>query len=186
MDEEYIGTIKLFAGDFAPKGYMYCAGQLLPISGNEALFSIIGANYGGDGRVNFALPDLRGRIPVGQGQISGTHIFRLGTRAGTEETTLTISNLPPHNHITQLSVSSENATDSIPVAGASIAVPGTSQGRDFTPTLGFNTVAPNVNLNDNSVITGLAGAGMPINNMQPYLTLNYIICVYGIYPTRND
>ena len=186
MDEEYIGVIKLFAGNFAPRGYEFCAGQILPISNNEALYSIIGTTYGGDGKTTFALPDLRGRVPVGQGKISATDVFNLGTRAGDEQVTLTVNNLPPHTHQTHLSVSSSDATEIKPSANNSIAAPGTYAGREFSGTFGFNTQNPDTVLNQQSVKTDFTGGGLPINNMQPYLALNYIICVYGIYPSKND
>lgn len=184
MDEEYIGVIKLFAGNFAPKGYQFCAGQLLPIQGYQALFSILGITYGGDGRTTFALPDLRGKVPVCQGQSPGTNFYRLGDRGGSEQTTLNVSNMPPHNHGVRLSVSASNANQSVPAANSTIAAPGTSSGRDFTGTLGFNSEEPNTVLNAESVKTDNMGGGAPINNIQPYLALNYIICIYGLFPPR--
>lgn len=179
-----MGVIKLFSGNFAPKYYMLCNGQLLSIRNYTALFSILGTTYGGDGITTFALPNLNGRVPIGQGQSSTGSYYTLGEAAGNETTTLLTSNMPPHNHEAQLSVSSGNATESVPLVQSSIATPGTSQGRDFTSTLGFNTQSPDTPLNTQSVKTGIAGSGMPINNMQPYLVQNYIICVQGIFPSR--
>lgn len=184
MDDEYIGAIKLFTGNFEPRGYKFCAGQILQIGAFQALFAVIGNTYGGDGRVNFALPDLRGRVPVGQGQSPGASNYRLGANGGNEQITLTLNNLPPHIHPAHLSVSASNANQSTPATDSTIASPGTSSGRDFTSTLGFSTSDPNTVLNAKSVQTDIVGGGQPVNNLQPYLAVNYIICVDGIYPSR--
>lgn len=182
--DELMGVIKLFAGDFAPKYYMLCNGQLLSIAQNTALFSLLGTTYGGDGVNTFALPNLNGRVPIGQGQSPGTRNYSLGEMSGSETTTLLSINMPPHNHAAHLSVSASNANQNMPTANSTIAAPGTSSGRDFTSTLGFNTSDPDTVLNAKSVQTDVVGGGLPINNMQPYLALNYIICVQGIYPSR--
>lgn len=179
--DELIGTIKLFAGTFAPRGFMYCAGQLLPISQNAALFSIIGTTYGGDGRTTFALPDLRDRVPVGAGMGNGNVGLnaRLGQQGGQVTHTLTAAEMPNHSH--GVVASNANASISAPVNGASIAKPGSVDGRTFNETLGFNTDAPNTELHP----TGASGGSQAHNNMQPYVGLSYIICVNGIFPSRN-
>lgn len=184
--EEILGVIKIFAGNFAPKGFMFCAGQILPIAQNDALFSLLGTTYGGNGSTTFALPNLQGVVPIGQGQSRSGNIYTLGETAGAPTTTILTSNMPPHVHTGpgKISVSGANSTDAVPVDGASIAVPGSIVSRAFLPTLGFATATPSVNLISN-VTTAVAGSGLPINNMQPYLAINYIICVAGIYPSRN-
>lgn len=184
--DELIGVIKIFAGNFAPRGYMLCQGQILSIAQNQALFAILGTTYGGNGTTNFALPNLQGVVPIGQGNSRSGQNYALGQTAGTETTTILTSNMPPHVHTgpSKISVSSANSTDSTPADGASIAVPGSIVSREFSPTLGFATSTPSVNLNSN-VTTAPAGSGLPINNMQPYLAINYIICVAGEFPSRN-
>ncbi|MDN4013811.1 tail fiber protein [Chryseobacterium gambrini] len=180
MDEELIGTIKLFAGNFAPRGYMLCNGAILNISQNQALFSILGSVYGGDGKTTFALPNLNGRMPVGAGTSNTGKSVVLGEASGTVTNTLLSSNLP--SIVSQLRVSKSNATTSTPSSSASIAVSGTQAGRDFTAVPSFINAAPDTPINSASVT--FAGQNLPVNNMPPYLGLNYIICVNGIYPSR--
>lgn len=183
--EEFIGIVKLFAGTFAPRGWAFCQGQLLPISANSALFSILGTTYGGDGRTTFALPDLRGRVAVGMGQGPGLSDYREGQMGGAETTNLTENNMPSHTHTAKLQVSSANATESQATSGASIGAPGYPDGRKFTNTSGFNTSSPDVGLNSESVVVGSSGGNQPVENIQPYLAMNYIICLEGIFPPRN-
>jgi microcystin-dependent protein len=188
--EEYIGTIMLFAGNWAPKNWAYCQGQLLPIQGNEALFSIIGATYGGDARTNFALPDLRGRVPVGMGAGAGLSNRRLGEKGGAEVDYLTIDELPPHTHTMNASAevhvaipvnTQESATTS--PKGAYLAKAEHSIYMDEASTNDF-LADPQVTSNL-AVTADKTGAGQPHNNMQPYLGVNYIICINGIYPSRS-
>lgn len=181
--DELIGAIKLFAGSFAPTGFMYCSGQLLPIAQYQALYSVLGNVYGGDGQTTFALPDLRDRVPVGAGMGQGNVGLNLmpGQQGGQVMHTLTINEMPQHNHLVQ--VSNENSTQSKATNGASVGTPGTSDGRGFDETLGFNSSSPNTQLDPSSLST--AGASQPHNNMQPYIGLSYIICVNGVYPTRD-
>lgn len=183
--EPFIGEIVMFGGNFAPRGWAFCQGQLLPISQNSALFSILGTTYGGDGRTSFALPDLRGRSPMSAGNGPGLANYRLGQTGGAETTTLTVANMPSHNHVGVLKVSSANATQSAATNGASIATPGTLAGRTFTPTEGFNAGGPDITLNSQSVETANSGSNQSFNNMQPYLALNYIIALQGVYPSRS-
>ena len=184
--DEFMGVIKIFAGNFAPKGWAFCNGQLLSISQNSALFSLLGTTYGGDGQTSFALPDLRGRAPIHFGQGPGLSNYIQGQVSGTETNSLTIANMPTHNHpvVASMSVSSQNADQAVAVSGASIASPGQQVSRNFEPTLGFNSAAPNVNVSGLSVQEGYAGGNTPVNNIQPILAVNYIICLYGIYPSR--
>jgi len=183
--EPFIGEVIMFGGNFAPRGWALCEGQLLPISSNSALFSILGTIYGGDGRTTFALPDLRGRVPMQQGNGPGLSSHALGSRSGVETHNLSVANLPPHNHSGSVHVSSAAATKSAAAAGDSIAAPGTGTGRDFASTEGFNSVAPNVALSNASVTTANTGSGTSVSNMQPSLALNYIIALVGTYPSRN-
>ncbi|WP_208328361.1 phage tail protein [Flavobacterium poyangense] len=183
--EEYIGIVKLFAGNFAPRGWALCNGQILSIAQNAALFSILGTTYGGNGQTTFALPNLQGAVPIGVGTGNGG-TYVLGEAAGTPSTSILTSNLPAHVHTGAgtIAVANTNSTASIPTAGASIAIPGSIISRVFTPTLGFATSTPNVNL-ATSITTGITGSNIPISIMQPYLTMTYIICTEGIFPSRN-
>ena len=180
-----MGQVIMFGGNFAPRGWAFCEGQLLPISANSALFSLLGTTYGGDGRTTFALPDLRGRVALQPGTGPGLSRHNLGQQQGAENHSLTVANLPAHNHSGSVHVSSANATTSVPAAGNSIAAPGTGSGRNFTPTEGFNAVAPDVALGATSVSTVNVGSGSPVTNMQPSLGINFIIALQGIYPSRS-
>ena len=189
--DEYIGVIKAFAGNFAPQNYFSCDGTLLQIRQYATLFSIIGTTYGGNGTSTFALPDLRANAPIG---ITGTGPspqpalnVALGQKGGAGSVTLNVNNMPAHTHVATLNVNSGNSTVSTPVATNSIATPGAESGGHggtFTPTLGFNTTAPNVALNSGSVVNASTGGSQPVNTMSPYLGIRYIICVNGLYPSR--
>ena len=183
--DEFIGIVKLFAGNFAPRGWAFCNGQILSIATNQALFSILGTTYGGNGQTTFALPNLQGATAIGAGTGSGS-TYVLGQAAGTPNVSILTSNLPAHVHAGpgKISVSASNATDATPVAGASIAVPGSIISRVFTPTLGYATATPSVDLTSN-VTTGATGSNLPISVMQPYVALSYIICLEGVFPSRN-
>ncbi|HAO09131.1 MULTISPECIES: phage tail protein [Chryseobacterium] len=180
MDDELMGVVKVFAGNFAPRGYMFCNGALLSIAQYSALFSLLGTTYGGDGIRTFALPNLNGRTPIGQGNSNTGRSYTLGEVGGTIQNTLLSSNLP--SFASQLKVSSSNATTSVPTANTSIAVSGIQAGRDFTAVPSFVDAAPNTVLYPQSVV--FTGQNLPVNNMPPYLGINYIICVEGIYPSR--
>jgi microcystin-dependent protein len=172
-----LGSIFLFAGDFAPKNWALCNGQLLSISQNMALFSILGTTYGGDGVRTFALPDLRGRAPVHQGNPPGIEGVQLGEMAGTPNTTLLITNLPSHSH--SLAASSSPG-DSPSPAGAVLADFGTT----LPPTGPYTTAhPPSTTLSPNAV--GVSGQSQPINITQPTIALNFIIATQGIYPSRS-
>ena len=182
--DEYLGMIKIFGGNFAPTGWLMCNGQLLSIAQNTALFSLLGTTYGGDGVTTFALPNLQSRTPIGMGQGQGLSYRNQGEVSGTESNTLSIPNMPPHNHQATLSASNADSGQSAATAGASIGTPGTLTGRTFSGTLGYNTSTPNTILNPASVTTGVVGQGIPVNNMQPFMAVNYIICTQGLYPSR--
>jgi len=180
-----IGEIILFGGNFAPRTWAFCEGQLLPIASNTALFSILGTTYGGDGRTTFALPDLRGRSAMQQGRGPGLSTRTLGQRGGFETTTLTVANMPSHSHVAQMSVSNADSNISTPVAGVSIATPGSTVARAFNGTDGFANATPNVELNTATVSLSNTGSGTAFNNMEPYLALNFVICLQGTFPSRS-
>jgi len=177
--EPFLGQITLFPFNFAPNGWAFCQGQLLPISQNTALFSLLGTFYGGNGVSNFALPDLRGRVPIGQGQGPGLSNYAIGSVQGVETVTLLASQSPPHSHPFQ--AFAVQATTNAP-SGA-LPAQGHSTGRGAPA---VNTYAPlqtAVPLASGQV--GPAGNGQPHNNLQPYLTLNWCIAMQGIYPSRS-
>lgn len=178
--EEMLATIKMFAGNFAPRGYLFCNGALLPISQNQALFSLLGTTYGGNGTTTFALPNFNGRAPIGSGIANTGKSVNLGEMGGSPTTTLLSTNLP--TFMSTLKVSSSNAATATPTLTTSIAVTGTQSGRDFTAVPSFVNAAPDTTINGASVTFN--GANVPIENMPPYLGMNYIICVEGIYPSR--
>lgn len=165
----------MFGGNFAPAGWAFCEGQLLPISENDALFALIGTTYGGDGQSTFSLPDLRGRIPIHQGQGPGLSSRTLAESLGSESVTLNVNQIPPHNHSILGSPSVGNSTG----AGNSAIAAGTI-GRVYTN----DTTPANLgDMNAGSIIN--TGGSQPHNNMMPYLCINFIISLYGIFPTQN-
>ncbi len=210
--EAFIGTILPWPLNWAPVGWESCDGRLLNINQNQALFSLIGTTYGGDGRTNFALPDLRGRIPVGMGQQPGGSQFSPGNWGGAEKSILTANNMPAHSHAATLSngsigngscsvevklpanATNAAATDSSPDANCCL---GTANANS-RPVNIYSTNAPDKTLMNNSVtasgtvagtVTGTVtvapnGGGQSFENMQPYLVVNYIICTQGYYPQR--
>ena len=177
----YIGEIRLFAGNFAPAGWAFCDGSLIPISENETLFQLIGTTYGGDGQSTFALPDLRGRVPVGVGQSAGLSNRTLGESGG-QSITLTAANLPSHTHTGRIVVSNANATTSVPSATSSIATSGTFSGRTYLPNLSYNSNVPDILYQ--SFTTAPVGTAVPVV-LRPHLGINYIISLFGIFPSQN-
>ena len=173
MDEEpFLGEIRLFAGTFAPRGWAFCDGQFLTIEDNQALYSLIGITYGGDGRTNFALPDLRGRLPLHQGTGTGLSPRPLGNKSGTETVTLSMDQMPEHSHPTN--AVSANATSKSPI-GNMLSIP---------PTQFYNdgVEANIVELPARTIAE--AGSGVPHTNMMPSLCINFIIATAGAYPPR--
>lgn len=167
--DEYLGIVKIFAGNFAPRGFMLCQGQILGIATNTALFSLLGTTYGGNGQTTFALPDLRGRAPVGQGQGPGLSPYALGEVTGFESTTLTGAMVGPHTH----GVAASNE-------GSTTGKPGNNFLAGFS---GYTSPSDGTVMNPGMVLPNTGGAPVPI--IQPVLAINYIICTEGLYPSRN-
>lgn len=171
----------MFAGNFAPRGFQLCQGQLLPIQQYAALFSILGTTYGGNGTTNFQLPDLRGRSPIGQGQGPGLSVISLGEIAGSENVSILQTNMPAHNHL--INVSTSNA-DQKPAQNNFLAT--TNDGARSNviqyPTY-QNAATSGATLNATSVT--MAGSNVPVAIRNPYLGINYIIAIQGIFPSRN-
>jgi microcystin-dependent protein len=180
--EPFIGEIKIFGFNFAPVDYMLCQGQVMNISQNTALFALIGTIYGGNGQTTFNLPDLRGRVAIGQGLGPGLPVYTIGQLAGTPTTTLLSSNMPIHNH------SAVGINVRIPVASSNEDSSATSNyiGNGVNDT--FGPVASPTNSLAAPVVSGttaVAGGSQPFSIMNPYLTINYSIAVYGLFPSRN-
>jgi len=166
MAQPYVGEIRIFAGNFAPAGWMFCEGQLLPISEYETLFNLIGTTYGGDGQSTFALPDLRGRVPLHFG-----NGFTLAETGGAEEVTLTVSQIPGHGHsfLGSTSIATQQGPGGNVVAQSTLAQMYIGDTTD-------SILAPNS--------IGLAGGSQPHTNFQPYLCLDFIISLFGIFPSQ--
>ena len=165
MAQPYVGEIRIFAGHIAPAGWMFCEGQLLPISENETLFLLIGTTYGGDGQSTFALPDLRGRLPIHQG-----NGFVLAETGGAEEITLTVNQIPAHSHA--VLANSQVATDTTPSSNTVPSSPSPTIYTSRTPTVGMSP----------QIVSSIGGS-QPHNNFQPYLCVNFIISLFGIFPS---
>lgn len=180
-----LAEIRCFAGNFAPLSWMLCQGQLLSIAEYTALFSLIGTTYGGDGQTTFALPDLRGRVPVGDGQGPGLAAVTLGEMAGEVNHTLSVNEMPMHTHAATVTATAPAASVSTTATPSAAVAPGPAtlgagKSKSFG-TADSNLAAPTVGAP--TILS--AGGGQPHNNMQPYLGMNYIIAVEGIYPSRN-
>jgi microcystin-dependent protein len=165
MAQPYVGEIRMFAGNFPPNGWMFCSGQLLPISENETLFNLIGTTYGGDGQSTFALPDLRGRLPIHFG-----NGFTLAETGGAEEITLTVNQIPAHSH--PFRATTDIASQGAPT-GTLCAQPSVTKLYFAAP--GAATMAPNS--------IGSTGGSQPHSNFQPYLCVDFVISLFGIFPT---
>ncbi|MGG9962810.1 phage tail protein [Ferruginibacter sp. SUN106] len=174
MQDPFIGNVILFGGTFAPVGWAFCDGSLLPISENDALFSLIGTTYGGDGQVTFGLPDLRGRMPIHQGQGAGLSTYVIGQMAGTESVTLLPGQVPPHSH----TVLSNSATAGTNVPNANFLA-AQSTLSEYIPGASANSVMSPV------AIANSTGGGLPHSNIMPSLAINYIIALQGIYPPQS-
>ena len=174
MSEPFVAEIRIFAGNFAPRGWAFCDGQLLPISQNTALFSLIGTTYGGDGRSTTALPNLQGRAPMHPGRGPGLTARRLGERGGTETVTLTEAQMPSHSHAFQ---GSSDTPDSRQPGNSLASQPA---GRGASVLYGTGNV-----VDQDSRTVSNTGGSQAHNNLQPLLTMNYIIALVGLYPSRS-
>jgi len=173
MSEPFIGQIMTVGFNFAPRGWALCNGQLLSISQNTALFSLLGTTYGGNGQTTFALPDLRGRMPVHQGQGPGLSNRVMGEASGQETVTLLTAQMPQHTHMVNAQSSPGNSTN------PTNNYPATSSARDNI----YSNAMPNATMNPGEI--GVAGGSQPHDNMPPYLVINFIIALEGIYPSRS-
>jgi microcystin-dependent protein len=167
MAQPYVGEIRMFAGNFAPAGWMFCEGQLLPISENETLFNLIGTTFGGDGQSTFALPDLRGRIPIHQG-----NGFILAETGGAEEITLTVNQIAAHSHAALGSTNTGTGTAALNSVLCNLVAATNSA---------YGTDNPQTNLSPQSVSS--VGGSQPHTNFQPYLCVDFIISLFGIFPS---
>jgi microcystin-dependent protein len=171
MSDPYVGEIRLFGGSFAPAGWMFCQGQLLPISENDALFTLIGTTYGGDGQSTFALPDLQGRVPIHQGQGPGLSSYTMGEMAGVEAVTLTTFQIPAHAHA--FVATRSGGTSSNAIGNVLASSPNVTELIADTP----STTLPASSI-------GVAGGSQPHDNMAPTIAISYIISLFGIFPTQ--
>lgn len=172
MSEPFIAEIRIFAGNFAPRGWAFCNGQLLPVAQNTALFSLIGTTYGGDGRTTTALPNLQGRAPMHPGRGPGLTARRLGERGGTETVTLSEAQMPAHNHSAMASGTGANSRDPGDHVLATPLGRGSAIYQDSTNTGDFQQLQN-------------TGGGQPHNNLQPFLSMYFIIALVGLYPSRS-
>jgi microcystin-dependent protein len=175
MSAPYLGEIRMFAGNFNPRGWALCSGQLLSIQQNTALFAILGTTFGGNGQTNFALPDLQGRAPIGFGNGLGLSPYALGQEGGSEGVTLNSSQIPAHTHTGSTPSNSAAGNTSTPAANTVLAA---STTRDRL----YSTAAADTNLPWN---TSPVGGNQPHENRQPYLAVTFIIALQGIFPSRN-
>ena len=173
MAQPYIGEIRMFAGSFAPVGWMLCNGQLLPISENDALFVLLGTTYGGDGQETFALPNLQSRVPIHKGTGPSGNTYQLGESGGVETVTLSTNQIPIHTH---------PATCHEGAGGATSAVPTNAVWNDSDVTQ-YTSLAPSGSMN--AAALGGQGGSQPHENESPFLCINYIISLFGIFPQQN-
>ena len=174
MSEPFLGEIRLFAGTFAPVGWNFCNGELLAISENDALFALIGTTYGGDGQATFALPDLRGRVPVHQGTGQGLSPYTIGQTGGAEAVTLTVAQIPTHSHTLQ--VTTNQGTTADPKGNVIAAAPGTCS---------VFAARPANTLYNSAHVSPSTSGNLPHENRQPFVAINYIIALQGIWPPQN-
>jgi len=176
MSDQFVAEIRIFPFNFAPKGWAFCDGQLLPISQNTALFSLLGTTYGGDGKSTFALPDLQGCAPMQQGQGPGLSLRDLGEIGGEQTVTLLQTEMPAHSHTAQAVSGAPNQLTPVSNAWSSGQK---GFGSFYAPS------APATNVQMNPFGTSIAGGNLPHNNMMPFLTLNFCIALQGIFPARS-
>ncbi|HXM47818.1 MAG TPA: tail fiber protein [Pyrinomonadaceae bacterium] len=175
MSDPFVAEIRIFPFNFAPTGWAFCNGQLLPISQNTALFSLLGTTYGGDGKSNFALPDLQGSVPIQQGQGKGLSLYDLGQTSGSETITLLQTEISAHNHF----IRAHNGDN----ADAQNPSPNTSLARSANGFAYQTNTSANLTQLAFQALT-LAGGGLPHNNLMPYLALNFCIAMQGVFPPR--
>lgn len=175
MADPFVAEIRIFPFNFAPTGWAFCDGQILPISQNTALFSLLGTTYGGDGKSTFALPDLQGRAPMHPGQAPGLSLYDLGQQGGSETVSLLQSEMPSHFHAIVASAAAADEEGSKQPAGG---VPGAQQGSNQL----YTALSSPVPFHPQALAP--AGGGLPHNNMQPYLTLHFCIALQGVFPSR--
>ena len=174
MGQPYVGEIRMFGGNFAPAGWMFCEGQLLPIAENETLFNLIGTTYGGDGESTFQLPDLRGRLPIHFGSADSGSTYTVGEFGGTEEVTLGIPQIPVHNHALLGSTNAATTNQLGTNVPATMLAAGTSSA--YGTDAPFGTISPDT--------VSPVGGSQPHSNFQPYLCVNFIISLFGIFPSQ--
>jgi microcystin-dependent protein len=174
MGQPFVGEIRIFAGNFNPNGWMFCDGALLPISEYETLFNLIGTTYGGDGQSTFGLPDLRGRVPIHMGTGAGS-TYQIGQNGGVESVTISTQQLPIHSHTLPAASTNQSASPS----GAAMLAQATSAQTGIRV---FSTAAPGTNLVP-STISQATGGSQPHDNRQPYQCVNFIISLFGIFPS---
>lgn len=179
MAQPYVGEIRMFAGNFNPNGWMFCEGQLLPISENETLFQLIGTTYGGDGESTFALPDLRGRIPLHMGNGPDGVNYQLAETGGVEEVTLTIQQIPVHTHAMFCFSDASGSVTSNPQS----AVAGPADISQYNDLSVAPNTQPNAQLGSPGFISAPTGGSQPHENHMPFLCINYIISLFGIFPS---
>ncbi|MCY1271205.1 Phage Tail Collar Domain protein [compost metagenome] len=193
-DQSYLGSISGWAPNFAPRGWAFCQGQTLSIAQYSALFSLLGTVYGGNGQTTFGLPNLQGRVPVGAGQSPGTSLYSLGEMAGTEAVTLTTAQMPAHTHAAtaaataSLPASTAAATLATPAADSVLATANGAAGRSTVDVKIYAPAPGSVNLPLTSAATvniQPAGGSQPFSIVQPFTVINYIICMEGVFPSRN-
>lgn len=172
MSDQFIAEIRVFPFNFAPVGWAFCNGQLVPISQNTALFSLLGVYYGGDGKSNFALPNLQGRVPIGYGQGAGLSAYSIGQNGGTQTETLLTQTIPAHTH--SLLTDNINGPDNNSPGNAALSSPVSMYTASTIPVVQMATQA-----------IGLVGGSQPHNNVMPFLTLNFCIALQGIFPARS-
>lgn len=173
MSQPYVGEIRIFAGNFAPVGWMFCDGATLAIADNDTLFNLIGTTYGGDGQSTFCLPNLTGRLPIHQGSLNGGGTYVLGEMSGSEQVTLSSAQIPSHNH-------SLVVVDA--ASGQGLAAPG-GHGLSGGEANLFAAAVPSAAMAGQSI--GNSGGSQPHTNFMPYLCVNFIISLYGVYPSQN-
>ena len=182
MSEPFLGEIKMFGGNFAPRGYAFCNGALISINSNQSLFALLGTIYGGDGRTTFALPDLRGRAPTNQGQGSGLTNRAIGQRSGSETNTLNQNQMPAHNHAITATAKCKGGA-----GNANTAVGNVWSNDAGVSSATYSNAGADADMATNAIAAESAntGASQAVNNMQPYLVCNYIIALQGLFPSRN-